>query len=416
MSDNFAPQLAGFYLGILGNDGISDNIEYSLSKHEFPFSNRNIIINTGKKVPTYSFRCVFQDNTPFFGTDALPPTYDNHITFREIIDSGFPLVFTHPTYGQMEGFVEVANTIRREEQRYIEFDITFAEQISEVVTNFDYSIEEVSANELRKNSLANQIKVQGLLQINDTPSFRARLNRFIDKLESFFSDIIESVDSIVNTIEYFEDLAGDVVLAVSNTVERIVNSIASIQNIAANFINSLIINLRNIRNLFLNPDGTSTIESIIFGNIAAARLSYESATQYKTDDDNRSEILKNVGKRTFDNNSRYIGIPNNLTAMNISELEQTSQDIRAYINDVVQDDRDNPELETQAREIQQYIDHIKVKRERVITVKTVTIALFDLMNRYGISYQRINEIMALNPEIRNPNFVEGEVKLLVSND
>jgi len=232
-------------------------------------------------------------------------------------------------------------------------------------------------------------------------------------MNSFFNNVTSPVDSIINTVDYVEDLAGDVVFSVNGAVDRMVTTLLTTSETPSAFINNAINNARFIRNTLTEASGAATLESIAFNSLSAVRIGYEAALKYIEDNEERQKFLKNIGKRTFDNNGRFLGTIETIRVMTINELEQTSQDLRAYIDEAVQNDRTNSQLRKTAKDIQQYVDEVKIQREQIITVTTNRTSLYALMQKYGISYQRIDENLALNPDVQNPNFIEGDIRLLV---
>ena len=99
--------------------------------------------------------------------------------------------------------------------------------------------------------------------------------------------------------------------------------------------------------------------------------------------------------------------------MTINELESTLETFRQLADDVIQLDRDNREIQTAAALLQTYIDAQKLDREKIITVEVNNVGIFDLLNRFNLSYQLADRIAALNPQIRNPNFMTGSIRLVV---
>lgn len=420
MSDRYIPKLGDYFINILAEPGITDTREQQISVHEFPFSQRNVLINTGKSTEEINFTCVFQDKPPVSqgqsSTFGIAPTFDNHFSFIELIDSGVRLEFVHPSYGSMDGYVRNYSTVRRDEQRYVEIEISYLREIIDVVTSFKYEIDQTTASEFRDSTVRKQNNLATTIKDNDTQAFKARLNNYIVKLNSFFSGVTSPIDSIVNTVDYLESQAGDVLSAVNGAVDRMVNGLISAASTPSSFINNLLANARSFRTTLLEPDGTPTLESILWNSMASTRINYESAVQYKLDDEQRKKSLINIDKRVFDDNGRYLGAKQNISVMTINELEQTSQDLREFTEEAIFNDRENRELNTQAQQIQQYVDEIKLQRDQIITVQTNTISLIELMKKYGISYHRVDENLALNPNVINPNFIEGEVRLLVPNE
>ena len=417
MSDRYIPRINNFLLNILAEPGISTPRENEISVHEIPFSNRNILTPTGYRTQEIPFTCVFQVNPPTSegqqSVAGVLPTYNNHFAFLQLLESNVLLEFVHPTYGSMDGYVKYFETIRRDEIDYVEIDITFLREESELVTSFEFSVDENTADQFRQGSISAMANVGSAIQDNNSSSFRGRLNRYINDLNSFFNNITSPVDSIINTVDYVEDLSGDVVSAINGAVDRMVTSLLTTSEDPSSFINNAITNARLLRSDFEEASGAATLESIIFNNLSAARIGYEAALQYIDDNAEREKFLKNIGKRTFDNNGRYLGTVETISVMSINALEQTSQDLRLYIDEAIQNDRDNNSIALIAREIQQYVDEVKIQRDKIITVTTDLTSLYALMHKYRISYQRIDENLALNPDVENPNFIEGDIRLLV---
>ena len=417
MSDRYIPRINTFLLNILADPGISTPRENEISIHEIPFSNRNVLTPTGYRTQSIPFTCVFQANPPLTpgqnATSGVFPTYDNHFAFIQLLESNTRLEFVHPTYGSMDGYVSSYDVLRRDEQEYVEIDIIFLKEESELVTSFEFPVDDSTADQFRQNTVNAQESTAAAIQDNDNGSFRGRLNRFKNDMNSFFNNVTSPVDSIINTVDYVEDLAGDVVFSVNGAVDLMVTTLLTTSETPSAFINNAINNARFIRNTLTEASGAATLESIAFNSLSAVRIGYEAALKYIEDNEERQKFLKNIGKRTFDNNGRFLGTIETIRVMTINELEQTSQDLRAYIDEAVQNDRTNSQLRKTAKDIQQYVDEVKIQREQIITVTTNRTSLYALMQKYGISYQRIDENLALNPDVQNPNFIEGDIRLLV---
>ena len=57
---------------------------------------------------------------------------------------------------------------------------------------------------------------------------------------------------------------------------------------------------------------------------------------------------------------------------------------------------------------------MKLDREQIIEVRTNTVSIFTLLRQQGRSYQEAEKNFKLNPDFINPNFMDGSVKLVVS--
>lgn len=412
MSDAFIPQLDGFYLNIVTT---SDTYPQSLSIKEYPFSSKNAIESFGPKTRNVSINCIFGDDLPFsdgWSTyKARIPIYDNHINFIDLINRARikPLIFTHPKYGEIEGYVETFAVDADDTQRFANITFTFVQLIkTEEVKFVQYPIVNQSKSWQGTNdAVTDDINAEEKASLS-VAAFAGRMATFRGKLDAWLRKVTNPANSIINTVTYANDIAGDTIQSINEAVDRIVQAYIDIRNLPAQFINNIITGCRSLKASFTG------IEAQYVHVMSASRVGYESGITYQQDDEKRTDVTKKENIKTFDAAGNYLGTPTYEEVMTIDELEKTLYDVREFINEAIQLDRTKRDLLDQARFLQDYINDIKLDRQRLETKENVPLqSLHTLTTLNDLSYQATERILRLNPTIKNPTFVDGEVKILV---
>jgi len=418
----FTPRIEEFWINIISSGdsgGVSSSKARTLAVHDIPFSRRNKIQDTGSSTKSYSMTVVFQDNPPIApGQDTenrTLPTFPSRLPFIQLLDSGNSLIFQHPEEGILD--VKVGDFSERYTSvvNYVEIDITLLREIDEIASRDIKYIVDDNSSSFRESTKVNESKLNQIAKSISPLAFQSQIAQYTNKLNSLLSDVDSLSNSIINTINYVEGTIGDTLLAVNQTVDRMVQSQKDLILSPAEFINNLITNSRALSANFLAAGGLATLESTLTLTMATARIAVEIAEAYIEDDINQEKLLKNVGIKTFDNKGTFLGTPELIITMTVNEIESTVEAFRQLVDDVIQLDRNNRDLLNQARVLQSYTDENKLNREKIITVNVNKINIFDLMNQYRLSYQEVNKNMDLNPQVRNPNFMQGDIRLVVPN-
>lgn len=419
----FTARINDFWINIVSSGdsgGVSSSKERSLAIHDKPFSTQNLIQDTGSTTKSYNFTVVFQDNPPIApGQDLenrILPTYESRLPFLQMLDSGNSLIFVHPEEGLLD--VKVGSVTEQTTSiiNYLPITITVFRELDEIAArDVDYPIEE-NANSFRESTKNNESKIQTLANTINDLQFKSQVAQFTNGLNSLFSDVDSLSNSIINTINYVEGTVGDLMLSINQSVDRMVQAQKDLETSPAVFIQNLITQSRAMSATFLEAGFITTFESTLTLAMATSRIAFDIAETYIEDDKNQEKALKNIGLPAFDNRGTFLGTPEQIVVMSINELEETVEGFRQLADDVIQLDRQNQEIKDQARVLQTYVDNNKLDREKIITISTNDINLFDLLNRNGLSYLEADQNFTLNPQIRNPNFMTGDdIRLRVPN-
>lgn len=402
------PSIDQFYLDIMD---ISDTYETSLSVHEFPFTNKNEIENLGQKTRRISIRCIFQQNPPLNAQpgDKFLPTYSRHFNFLNYLKSNQEqYILTHPAYGELSGQVQNVTTEHDDTVNYVEVSLDFLEifQEREVVANLS-PVSETAADWVKQNE-------QNLNDINNSNKLVTNQAQWVGELvltkaefDAYLPSVVSQPNSIINTIYYGTDVPSQYMFSINSALDRVVQSFESGRDVPVSFLNNIIVGVRSFKATLENA--TDQSRAHVMG---ASRVAYESAVVYE-DDDKRSEEIKNKEKTpTFDIAGQKTGEIEQLTpAMTSTELEKSLGEVRTFLNEAIDIDRNSRFLNDQARTLQDYVNKIKLDRARLEIKRYPLQTLHDIARTNGISYQAAERILKLNPTIKNPTFSGGDVTI-----
>jgi prophage DNA circulation protein len=406
----YIPKLRGYYLDLIS---VSDGMDYGIVVKEYPYSNKNEIENTGRKSRNISLSCVFGDNpaiTPGWSeSDGIFPTYEAHFNFISTIDSTMDShVFTHPEYGEITGYVKNVSTVYDDTINNVTVSFEFVEYVKEENIVFVNLASPAQAKGFRDVNASVKAAISEAYAVTKNPTqWLAEAETRINKLETLFTAATSPATSIVNTINYGEDISSRLMQSINNAVDRVVQSYVEVRNSPASFINNVIVAMRDLVSSFYGLDAQRV------HIMAATRLGYECSIEFEIDDQNRDIAVKGESTQYFDVLGNFKGssdIPETLT---ITELDMLIYTVREFMDEAVQFDRSNRGLIQQAKDLQLYVNKIKVDREKIITKQYSMQPLHSIISSEGLNHLSAERILKLNPQIVNPNFAYGDIKILV---
>jgi len=410
MAEKFIPQLAGYYLNVVS---VNDSFPSSIIKHEFPFSNRNKLENIGQNTRSFNVECVFMANPPITkGWEngfAAFPTYESYFNFKATLEQTRKVVtFTHPTLGEMDGMIENFSCVNDETKEFATVSFSFLQEVSSDESKFVLYIAPEQAKQFRAAHDSVVADVSALQKLaSSLRAFTAAMSIFKGKLDAYLNHIVSHVTSIKNTVTYATDLPSEVVGSINSAIDRIVTSFDTIRNSPASFINNCILGVRDLASIF---EGDQRNQVLIMGT---SRVAYEAGLAYQDDDARRQAISRKEKKPSFDASGNYVGGEQVPDAMTQQELGQTLYDIKELIYEVLLIDRKNQALRNQAKTLQEYLNTIKLSRDSMETQAISLQTLHTVAMANGSSYQTAERILSMNPQIKNPTFAEGNLKVII---
>ena len=99
--------------------------------------------------------------------------------------------------------------------------------------------------------------------------------------------------------------------------------------------------------------------------------------------------------------------------MTLNELEKSLLDVKTMIYEALLIDRENQPLRDQARALQEYVNQIKLSRDSMEQQEIPLQSLHTVSLNSGLSYQSAERILSMNPQIKNPTFANGLLKVIV---
>ena len=359
---DFIPQLGNFYLDIIN---ISDNFSFSVASHEYPFSNKNKLENIGSNTRRIKIKCIFSENpTPTIGWNLgnIQPTYNNHYHFLEYIRDTKIFTFIHPKYGTLEGAISTVTVNQDDTINYANMDFEFLVQDSlapsylkpiEAQESADFS--ETNTKTLALINAANKAA-------RNARAWAAKTQLGINTLEAYANRVTSPATSIANIIYYATDLPSQFIEAVNFAVDRAIQPIIATYNSPSSMLLNMVVAVTQLKNTFLSqfPDVDVTNELGYITFMAASRVAYESAVIYEKDNKNKTEQDKRGNEKTFDQNGNFIGGVEYNETMTIDELDETCYNIKGFIDDAVQLNREQLALKNQGALLQKYINQIKL--------------------------------------------------------
>lgn len=407
---DFVPKIAGYYLDI---ESIDDQRDNAIARHEFPYSKKNIIENIGLRTKSYNVKCVFQDHPALTDgwspDDAIYPTFNSHKNFLETIEKEREnITFVHPYLGEMEGAIESISAEYTDIINFVRVSFVFLQEEQDDTISFvRYPIPENAKNFRDSSSRMQNVLSVARKAAASAKKWERKMSVFRGKLQSKLSGVTSPIQSIANTISYGLDFPGLIMQDINGAIDRIVESFSQVFSSPTSAINSQIVEFKKLKETFFEE------ERQYIHVMSASRLGYETSVQLENDEKNRTETRTKESKPSFDANGNYR--KQNITAevMTIDDLDNITAGVKSYINEAVQLDRESQELLNMAKSIQDYVNFIKLEREIIITKTYNEQPLFCILQAENINYKVAERILKLNPDIIEPAFTSGDVRLII---
>jgi prophage DNA circulation protein len=424
----FEAKLDGFVLNIFD---ITDTLPQSIVRHEFISSDGAIVENYGLKAREISFKALF------FGA-----TYADHFTFVDKITNTDAIhTLVHPKYGELYGYIQETAIMHDDTQDYVEISISFVEyKLSQ--DSFLSKSAWQTINELQLQAMNNALATAGTLVgkasgltgklVSFNTSLRSQItgvtskvSTFLTTLDTFFTAVDSIADTITsplvainNAVSFTQDVPGKLCSTVFNATNRITSSLIAIKNVPINFVNGLIAGARNFDKLVAylgSKDGeTNDLLRKACHTIAATNVAVQTMAVLQADENNRATAKSMENKRAFDANGVRINNIDIPEAMSVQAIEQILYEVRVYIQECVDYDRDNRDLKNIAWALVKYVDEIKLSKRSQVTMTVTSIPLHLLCMQLGLPYNAADRILKINPAIKNPTFTQGQIQVYVN--
>jgi len=425
MASKYNVTLNGFPLEL---EHIDDTFAPSIAKHEFPYRNGALLENLGLKAITHKFKALW------FG-----PTYPASFAVIELIKTTRDLLeLVHPELGVLHGMVENVTVHRDDRQATAEMDFDFVlqfegdpnpVQVINVLEAVEAAFEagqtaqiDLMAIEMR-TALGPEAAVINSKDLSDVlpsspvlgkfsslssnaRSYIARVDTVMLQYEALFNDTVVPDNSLVAVFNYGTTLPGRFIGIISRAMERV----AELNRDTAAPASSLAL----LKAKLQAAEAAASDFPKHVKTAAAQRLTLETAITYQTDEANRRELRRREGVQSFDATGNFTAQSMLGPILSLSDVELSLAASRAYLQDALDNQRSMSVLKQSAKYLLDHVSSVKLEYERIVQLtldNTMPLHLVCLVA--GLPYSYAERLLAINAQIRRPNFTTGTVSVYV---
>ncbi len=435
--DRDGTQKAFYLLNLLD---ISDSVSPALAQHEYANTDGAFIQNLGNHPRTVSFKTFWFGTAPDISATEVAPTFENHYLFLDDMNNSANFhTFVHPKYGTLKGYVTGIKTLHNETQDYVEIDVNFVEKdilnSSFIPTQpFDTLPDQVKATNNLLTTMNNLIANSGFADVlGKTVDFTKKLQAQITNVSQASRAFLGQLDTVLNvwdtflatvqqpfsivdaTVNYVGDIPSRIVGSANGALRRAVASMANLNALPVQVTKNLIQYTELLGQTITSPTTTNTMLNIALGNCGVIDISGAVQDMLINDDSNDKANQQVEKRKVFDISGLRALVLDPVAVMSLQELEDTLYTLNAYIQGIVVLNRENAldvqDLLTLASKTTTYVDSIKLNRKSIVNVTINNIPLQLLITQMGLDYNAVDRVLKLNPQINNPTFSEGVVKV-----
>lgn len=425
---------------------ISDGFQKSIVKHEFPNTNGALLEDMGQKARQISVRVYFFNDT-----------YLDHLEFLDALDETDAIGLTHPIYGPISGSIESVNVRHNDRLQTAEIDITFIEGRIEDTTRTEISMPgagesafldgiDEQQNEFA-NDMADDMGTDGasaaaraldpsqsiISQFQDASgkmrAYVGQVDAAVNTFQATLVTVTQPVNTVLATVQFSANLPGRVIGAIAQTVERVAETYQALRTFPAQFQRSLKSGLDQLESSFRAfqskaPAGSArniaeTAAMTMIANhirlASAHRLALEAAYGMANDQANRQAAKKNENQQSFDILGNYYNPVAPDRIMSRHNIEATLLIVMNAAQNTVDIMRGTQQIKRACAGLVEYARQTMIEAHQVTTVDIEgTLPLHLILLKYGLPYNAADRVLAINPQIRHPNFVSGTINIYVA--
>jgi len=421
-----------------------DSFERAIAVHEHSRANGATTQDLGAKARRIKFRCYFWDAEYSRHADLVAAiTVSNGSKMHELV---------HESYGLVKGRVASVNVRNDERNQTAEIDIEFIEdlldnmlsvrQVGDVRDQAEAAFTVGQAQQMLQaaddliasiGTEANQIigatldPALSLVAQFASLSVGARavlgvLDTALAEIDAIAATSTIPTSALVSTIDYGSTLPGKIVETAANAAARQVQSMQELAGSPAAFVNNLASTFDAAEQLY-NDDVYPVLKHIKLANVQA--LALECAYRYSEDEGRRGQVRQMEAAPSFDWSGTYVGTPVSASVMTVDDLEATLKAVnqrvqsalspRTEVGDVwsfAESARMVAALKEMSRTLLDHVQIVKLERERIVERDySVEMPLHLVCLREGLPHNYAERVLALNPQVRNPTFANGALKV-----
>jgi prophage DNA circulation protein len=438
----FTARLDDYFLNILD---ISDTESMSIAVHEFVQTDGAILDQQGRHAREVKFRAFFFAHAVRLGGQYIDPTYGNHFSFVEgMSDSSTSHILVHPKYGQISGYVRSMTITHDDTQDYVAIDIDFVEkdiQTSGYIADQNavdraMNIQQADLLDAQLTAMNNDLNSMGMgsilgKTINATQSLVDQFNTatagvrdFLKSTDSFLNQVdqlahlvTEPFTTVTGAVAFVNDVPSRFIGSINSACNRVIGSFVALSNSPATMMNNITVSLSGFVSIITGVN--ASFFKTKFLTLCAGSVAWQTGQTFQADQNKRAVLAMQETKPTFDRKGNRIAAIQPIDVMSVQEIEAVLYNTRQLIQQAIIANReilgeDSPQLKQMAATLVQFTNSIKLISLNQKTVTVNNMPLHVLLQQLGLSYNAGDRILKLNPQIRCPNFVEGDVRVYVS--
>lgn len=427
---NYNAQLDGFSLEIK-SDGIQDTWEKNVVEYGVPFSAGAQLDSLGLKARATRFTAIFKN-----------ANYEMHEAFVQHCILDLVNTFVHPVYGPVKGMVKNISVLNRDLIKYAEVAFDFVEDANpesqplyrpDVTQTVEATF--IATQTLQMESVADALRsnlgasAAGVLSISLDPSksilsqvqsvsmagraFIGRIDDAVNMLDAALTSVTNPAESLIAAVEYGTSIPGRVIGSIAYALERY--SVAAVLSSKSplSFVNSFRTGVQNL------VQSAGPLRALVLTSAALVE-SVALADLYKIDDENRTMLARVESMPVWAPDGTQVYSPAVPQVLSVNELEKSLQINRENVQSAIaaiRAEKGSAEiiagLKTISAALVDYIDQIKLEREKIVKIYIDTVIPVHLLClQYGLSYMSAERICALN-NFWNPNFCYGDAQVYV---
>lgn len=434
MAERYPAKINGFPLEC---ETIDDTFTKAIIEHEIPYKDGALLEDMGLKARQLKLRCYF-----------LNDNYETHYRFLDSLKNNVSLSYiSHPVYGIITGKIKHVVVRHDDSIDCATVDIDFVQELSadikakvqgdprgDAAEAYKATIDEMQGEfaddseaafgadgrSLMQKAIAAQGKIADQVSGLTAPlrAFVNNIDNCIQLFEGTVAGITAPAYSLVNTVSFAASIPGRVSSSVMNLMEAKAVLFDTLKDSPSRLMDAFKTASGEITDALddLLDEGDPLLAMMKKQVAAAASMTaaVHLAEIYGADEDNRGELEQAEQEPGFNDNGELIRgepLPDVLT---ITEIEQSLADARGMLQSAIDMGRGMPSLKKTALALLDHVGNIKLQYDRIVTVDVEQEAhLFLVLFRYGLPYTAAERVMKINPQIKNPNFVMGAVRLYV---
>lgn len=407
---------------------LDDSFEKAIARYDIPYRDGAILEDMGQKAHTLKVRCYFWDD----GADHY--TYNEHIKLVNHLADSEPVTLVHPKYGPLKGYIEQVSVRHDDRIMVAEVDLTFVEDSRTQLAAVEYEIVDVEAEAESYFYNSTQMIHEAIIadmydsigpeagaiveleldpeltimeQLSGITSAARKYVMSIDTvvagLEAQLTNVASLANSVTSTIDFAVNLPGRLTGAIFRCLDRYIATYDSLSTAPDRLMNSFQYAVDGLETRFgFAPQIKSA--GAACGGVVLGRL-------LVADEQTRSQMKQSELTANFDGMGNYSSPAAVDSIMTVDQLESCLATYNAMVQAAVDADRMQESLKKLASQMVEYINTVKLEREkiRIVTVENpLPLHLVCLAN--GLPYSYAGRIQAIN-QIPQPNFTHGEIRI-----